>query len=193
MHAVECSLRLWQRWCYSAWRLPRPTQEGSWLVTKEASNQFDSVERRSKVHTCGSQKESQSCHCLLSSRQLFHVSESFHGRHGMIFNAAIIWFLDGNTAGAPEFCWKNRRYLVRIDEAEYGFGSCKLSTELGDVDIDEPAFLIEFEESPLTVSVKVNRSTNTNDTSLLLITPDPPMSSLAGPFEHRYITLVQKN
>lgn len=68
--------------------------------------------------------------------------------------------------------------VVCVDEAEYRLGGSKLSTELGDVDIDtglvdaEPAFLgIEFEESPLTTrgsnrKVRVDRSTDTNGTSL---------------------------
>ena len=52
---------------------------------------------------------------------------------------------------------KSKILVVRIDEAEHGLGSRKLSTEFGDVDIDaglvddEPAFLsVELEESPLT-------------------------------------------
>lgn len=38
-------------------------------------------------------KQRKSRHCLLSARQLVHISETFHRRHGVVLDSTQVWFL----------------------------------------------------------------------------------------------------
>jgi hypothetical protein len=40
------------------------------------------------------EQQSQSGNCLLSSRQLLHVAEAFHRRHGVILDTPKVGFLN---------------------------------------------------------------------------------------------------
>jgi hypothetical protein len=50
-------------------------------------------EERRRLVRVHCEEKSKSCHCLLSSRKVLHVSESLERRHGMVLDSVKIRFI----------------------------------------------------------------------------------------------------
>mmetsp|Transcript_24724 Transcript_24724/g.70925 ORF Transcript_24724/g.70925 Transcript_24724/m.70925 type:complete len:257 (+) Transcript_24724:38-808(+) len=61
-------------------------------VVKSRIN-FVHHKERSRVEGVNGKQECQGCNCLLSTTELFHITESFHWRHGIELHSTLVGFL----------------------------------------------------------------------------------------------------
>lgn len=61
-------------------------------VVKRSIDLVENEERRRLVGM-DSEQQCQSRHCLLTTREVLHISESFQWGHGVVFNAVEVWLI----------------------------------------------------------------------------------------------------